>query len=676
MNRGLIGALQAFGRGESIHAYNYLGCHRQCRNGVQGYVFRVWAPKAQRVSVVGDFNFWNPDDLVMQPLIGGVWEGFSRYAKEGEAYKYYVRQADGRPVYKADPFAVSYLPLPETSSRILDISQYTWHDGAYLRANGHRRQLNRPVNIYEVHLGSWRRKPDGGVFTYKELAPMLISYVQEMGYTHIELLPITEHPYGPSWGYQVTGYFAPTARYGQPSDLMAFVDACHQAGIGVILDWVPSHFPKDEYGLYEFDGTFQYELSDPVMNEHPDWTTRIFDYGKPEVQSCLISSAVFWLEKYHFDGLRVDAVASMLYLDYNRKAYTPNEFGGRENLHAIAFLKKLNRAAFSVKKSVLMIAEESSAFPKVTKPDYDGGLGFLMKWNMGWMNDMLSYLQLDPLYRKQRHHSLTFSMTYAFSENFVLPLSHDEVVHGKKSMIEKMPGSYDEKFSALRMFYAYQMAQPGKKLNFMGNEFAQFIEWNDHQQLDWCLLAYERHRQMQQFVKTLNQLYLQTAALWQTDDSWAGFQWMNPDDADHNAISFVRWSKKAEGVLVLCNFCPVCWQQYRVAVPRPGQYRLLLSSDAAEFGGGGLALLQVQSEEAYGQEQWVTLTLPPNSTLYYTVPKLQRVLLHREKENACEISEEALCGDAVGRRTGEPADGPDAKYGEAGCALRGEIPHH
>ena len=456
----------------SEHAYRFLGCHRLEENGEVKYVFRVWAPRASGVSVVGDFNFWNEQDLPMQKISGGVWEAVSVYARPGSAYKFCVRTQDGRTLYKTDPYGRRCEKLPGTSSIIEPEDTFVWHDGMYRARKKRLGVLNRPVNIYEVHAGSWKRHDDGSYYTFSELADTLVPYVREMGYTHIELMPIMEYPYEPSWGYQITCYYAPTHRYGTPEDFRAFVDRCHAENIGVIIDWVPAHFPKDAYGLYEFDGTCCYELSDPMMNEHPDWTTRIYDYGKPEVKSFLISNAVYWLEQFHVDGIRVDAVASMLYLDYNRQNYRPNRFGGRENLEAIGFLKRLNEAAFRANPSVMMIAEESTTFPLITKPAYDGGLGFLFKWNMGWMNDMLRYMKLDPIYRGGSHNTLTFSMTYAFSENFILPLSHDEVVHGKLSLIGRMPGSYEDKFCNLRAFFAYQMAHPGKKLNFMGNEFA------------------------------------------------------------------------------------------------------------------------------------------------------------------------------------------------------------
>ena len=608
--------LERFHTDGCADAYRFLGCHCLPSGGA---IFRVWAPRAESVSVVGEFNFWNEQDLPMQKVSDGVWEAFSVYAAPGGAYKYCVTGPDGRKVYKSDPYGTRCKALPDTSSLVEAEEAYPWHDGLYRSRRAKQNVLNRPLNIYEVHAGSWKRHPDGSVYNWDDLAAELIPYVKDMGYTHIELMPIMEYPYDPSWGYQVTGYFAPTHRYGTPRQLMHFVDECHRQNIGVILDWVPAHFPKDENGLYEFDGTCCYELSDPSMNEHPDWTTRIFDYGKPEVRSFLISNACYWLERFHVDGIRVDAVASMLYLDYNRRDYKPNRFGGKENLEAIDFLRELNAAAFRVDPSVMMIAEESTAFPLVTKPDYVGGLGFLFKWNMGWMNDMLRYMSLDPLYRKGDHNALTFSMTYAFSENFILPLSHDEVVHGKCSLIGKMPGNYDDKFANLRVFYAYQMAHPGKKLNFMGNELAQFIEWNYTQGLDWVLLDYDRHRQMQAFVKELNHFYLDTPQLWENDSDWDGFQWIDCDDRDRSIVTFRRRSRSGRELVVICNFCPVVRERYRVGLPKAGWYVPALNTDEARFGGYGfMARPQKAEKEPYQNLPYsAEFYIPPMSVTYY-----------------------------------------------------------
>ena len=615
MTESLQHFLEQFHTTGCADAFRYMGCH--FADG--GAVFRVWAPKAESVSVVGDFNFWNEQDLPMQKISDGVWEAFSVYAQPGGAYKYCVIGQNGRKVYKTDPYGTRCKALPDTSSVLEPPDSFVWHDGAYRARRKKQNALNRPLNIYEVHAGSWKRHADGSAYSWDDLTAELIPYVKDMGYTHIELLPIMEYPYDPSWGYQVTCYYAPTHRYGTPEQLMRFVDECHRQSLGVILDWVPAHFPKDENGLYEFDGACCYELSDPMMNEHPDWTTRIFDYGKPEVRSFLVSNACYWLERFHVDGIRVDAVASMLYLDYNRQVYKPNRFGGKENLEAIEFLRELNNAAFRVNPAVMMIAEESTAFPLVTKPDYVGGLGFLFKWNMGWMNDMLRYMSLDPLYRKGDHNALTFSMTYAFSENFVLPLSHDEVVHGKCSLIGKMPGNYDDKFANLRVFYAYQMAHPGKKLNFMGNELAQFIEWNYTQGLDWVLLDYDRHRQMQAFVRELNHFYLEHPQLWENDSDWDGFQWIDCDDRDRSIVTFRRISRSGKELVVICNFCPVVRERYRVGLPKAGWYVPVLNTDEARFGGYGfMARPQKAEKEPYQKLPYsAEFYLPPMSVTYY-----------------------------------------------------------
>ena len=611
--------LEQFHTSGTADAYRYLGCHPEVREGVNGFVFRTWAPQAQSVRVTGDFNFWNEEDLPMQPVGCGVWEAFSKFAQAGQHYKFCVKTKDGRTIYKTDPYGNRCGVLPDTASIIEADDGFVWHDSLYRARRRKENVLRRPVNIYEVHAGSWKRHEDGSVLSFRELAGELLPYVKDMGYTHIELLPIMEYPYDPSWGYQITCYYAPTHRYGTPQDLKYFIDEAHKRDIGVILDWVPAHFPKDENGLYEFDGTCCYELSDPTMNEHPDWTTRIYDYGKPEVRSFLISNACYWLTQFHADGIRVDAVASMLYLDYNRPNYKPNRFGGRENLEAIDFLRQLNAAAFQAEPSVMMIAEESTAFPLITKPDYDGGLGFLFKWNMGWMNDMLRYMSLDPLYRKGDHNALTFSMTYAFSENFILPLSHDEVVHGKCSLIGKMPGNYDDKFNNLRVLYAYQMAHPGKKLNFMGSEFAQFIEWNFKQGLDWLLLGYEKHEKMQHFVKTLNRFYLEHRELWENDSDWGGYEWIEPDDRDNSVIAFRRKDRKGRELVVVCNFCPVLRENYRLGLPKVGWYIPVLNTDDEEFGGYGFKPETVRTEKtpSHNQKQSGLFRIPPMSVCFY-----------------------------------------------------------
>ncbi len=596
-------------------AYTFLGCHPT----EEGFVFRVWAPHAKAVSLVGDFTNWNAEAISMQNIGGGIWETTAKEAKEYDNYKYRIEGK--KTLYKSDPYAFHSATRPETASKVYDISGFSWTDEAYRKRKRRKNALQAPMNIYEVHLGSWRRYEDGNFFTYREHADTLVKYVREMGYTHIELMPVSEYPFDPSWGYQVTGYYAPTSRYGTPADFAYFVDTCHKNGIGVILDWVGAHFPKDANGLYEFDGDFCYEYADPLKNEHPDWNTRIFDYGRREVMSFLISNVVFWMEKYHIDGFRVDAVASMLYLDYGKqdKAWRPNQYGGNQNLEAIAFLRALCTAAFAEDDSVLMIAEESTAFPMITKPPYDGGLGFNFKWNMGWMNDMLSYMSADPLFRKGMHNHLTFSLTYAFSENFVLPLSHDEVVYGKRSMIEKMPGEYEEKFQNLRAFYAYMTAHPGKKLTFMGSEFAQFSEWDFKKALDWNLLEYPMHQKMHRYVRDLNRFYLQNKPLWENDADWEGFRWIASDDAGQSVIAFRRIDRSGRELIVVCNFCPVLRKKYRIGVPEAGEYTCVFSSDRKKYGGSGIRTGKVKTEKKpfHGLPQSVLLTLPPLSVLYY-----------------------------------------------------------
>ena len=589
--------------GSSTHAWEFMGCHPEQRDGQSGFAFRVWAPNAQHVAVVGDFNFWNGEDLPMHKISQGIWEGWTPHAKEGQAYKYLVTNVHGQQVHKADPFAFRTQLVPQTSSVIWRQDQYAWGDKTWLSKAGKRELLRSPMNIYEFHMGSWRRKDDGTLYTYAEVAPQLAAYVKEMGFTHVELMPLAAYPYDPSWGYQVTNYYAPTARYGNPDELKAFVDTLHKSGIGVILDWVPAHFPKDLYGLYEFDGTCCYELSDPQMNEHPDWTTRIFDFGKPEVKSFLISCAVYWLKEFHLDGLRVDAVSSMLFLDYNRPNYKPNRFGGRENLEAIVFLRELNATCIGLRPGILMAAEESHAFPMVTGAAADGGLGFTFKWNMGWMNDTLKYLKEDPIYRKFHHDKMTFPMAYAFSENFILPLSHDEVVHGKFSLINKMPGDYFWKFANLRLLRGYQMTCPGKKLSFMGNEFGQFIEWNHAHGLDWLLLDYDMHQKMQQYTKDLNELYLESPMLWYDDQSWNGYQWIQPDDPDNGILAWRRIDPRTKReLIVVMNVTPVTRPNFRLGVPKLATYAPIFTSDDLKYGGTGSVPGEVTAEKVSFRE--------------------------------------------------------------------------
>ncbi len=593
-------------------AYTFLGCHPK----EDGFIFRVWAPHAEAVSLVGDFTGWDERAIPMRKIGGGVWEGESREAKQYDKYKYRIDTK--KRVYKSDPYAFHTATRPETDSKVYT-PVFSWSDEAYLSER--KNAIESPMHIYEVHIGSWRRYPDGNFYSYRELAKNLIPYVAEMGYTHIELMPVSEYPYDPSWGYQVTGYYAPTSRFGAPEDFAYFVNACHMAGIGVILDWVGAHFPKDEWGLALFDGAPLYEYSDPLKREHPDWNTLIFDYGNPKVKSFLISNLIFWIKTYHIDGFRVDAVASMLYLDYGKrdKAWRRNQYGGNQNLEAIAFLRELCTAAFEASPDILMIAEESTAFPMVTKPPYDGGLGLNFKWNMGWMHDMLDYMSNDPFFRKGMHRNITFSLTYAFSENFILPLSHDEVVYGKRSLIGKMPGAYEEKFQNLRAFYGYMMAHPGKKLTFMGGEFAQFSEWDFKKELDWHLLSYPMHRRMQRFVRDLNRFYLANPPLWENDSDWNGFRWIANDDAGQNVIAFRRIDRTGDEIICVCNFCPVLREDYKIGVPERGTYRCVFSTDRKIYGGTNLRIGKVQARKEYwhGLPYAVALRLPPLSVQYY-----------------------------------------------------------
>ncbi len=612
--------LSLFLSGKNCKSYLFFGAHTISSKGTQYHCFRVWAPHARSVSLVGDFNRWDRSQTPMHAIGGGVWECCIPRLEQFAAYKYSIEGRDGKIRMKADPYGAHYETRPATASKIYE-SSYEWKDDAWRKAKRQRNIYKSPVNVYEVHFNSWRTNPDGSFLDYRTFAKQMIPYLQKMSYTHIEFMPLTEYPYDGSWGYQVTGYFAPTSRFGTPDDFRAMVDAFHAAGIGVILDWVPAHFPKDEHGLFEFDGGCCYEYEDVRKGEHFAWGTKVFDYGRPEVCSFLISSACCWFEEFHIDGLRVDAVASMLYLDYDRPdgQWCPNKNGGRENLEAIDFLRHLNEAVFEKFPDALMIAEESTAWPMVTKPTCDGGLGFNFKWNMGWMNDMLSYMSMDPLFRSGNHDKLTFSFFYCFSENYVLPISHDEVVHGKCSMIGKMSGGYDQKFDSYRAFLGYMMAHPGKKLLFMGQEFAQMKEWDYQQQLDWMLLDYPKHNTMLKYTRKLNRFYAEHPPLWERDDSWDGFSWIANDDYQQSVIAFRRFDDKGEELIVVCNFVPVERREYRIGVPYKGSYKLLFNSDATEFGGSGAAEKAVKSEAIpmHGFDNSIALTLAPLSTMFF-----------------------------------------------------------
>ncbi|MDD6136935.1 MAG: 1,4-alpha-glucan branching protein GlgB [Lachnospiraceae bacterium] len=609
-----------FNEGIHYEIYEKMGAHPMTMDGIKGVAFAVWAPNAERVSVVGNFNNWDGRRNPMRKIdYSGIFEIFIPGDLIGEIYKYEICAKSGETYMKSDPYAFSSEVRPANASMICDLS-YNWKDKNWMKERESKNVKESPVAIYEMHMGAWKRPTDGREFlNYREIATQLAAYLKEMNYNYVELMPVMEHPYDPSWGYQVTGYYAPTSRYGTPADFMYFVDYLHQQGIGVIIDWVPAHFPKDEHGLARFDGTALYEHEDPRRGEHPHWGTYIYNYGRNEVRNFLVANALYWADKYHVDGIRMDAVASMLYLDYGRDngAWIPNIYGGNENLEAIAFIKEVNQKMHEKFPSVLMIAEESTAWPMMTHSVEEGGLGFDFKWNMGWMNDFLGYMKLDPLYRKYHHNELTFSMVYAYSEDFVLVLSHDEVVHEKGSMITKMPGGYEDKFSNLRVAYGFMMTHPGKKLLFMGQEIAQFSEFNEAAEIDWSLFEFDAHVYMQNYVKELNALYANQPALYELDNKPEGFQWINPNNANASLLSYIRMGKKKEDTLVvICNFTPIAHKAYKLATPSGGKWEEVFSSDNAKFGGEGInnkIAKQAKKEACDGFDHYISVNVPPLS---------------------------------------------------------------
>ncbi|MDE7262473.1 MAG: 1,4-alpha-glucan branching protein GlgB [Oscillospiraceae bacterium] len=642
-----------FHLGTDTSAYEFLGAHQLTHEGTSGYMFRVWAPRAQAVSVVGDFNGWDTNAHPMRKVSDEIWERFVPGGNTYDAYKFAITGADGVLRMKADPYAFHAETRPGTASKLYTLGSYQWNDAAWKESRRNAPVYTAPLNIYEVHLGSWRRRDNGDFYDYRSLAKELASYVKDMGFNFIELMPITEYPYDPSWGYQVTGYYAPTSRYGTPDDFMFFVDYMHQNGIGIILDWVPSHFCKDAHGLYEFDGGPCYEYGDMRKGEHASWGTRVFDYGRPEVRTFLLSSAAFWLREYHVDGIRVDAVASMLYLDYDRKdgEWVANQYGGKEHLEAIDFLREMNRVAFQVNPDALMVAEESTAWPLVTKPTDVGGLGFNLKWNMGWMNDMCHYLKMDPWFRQGNHKDITFSMFYAFSENYVLPLSHDEVVHMKGSVRGKMPGDDWQQLAGVRGFYGYTMAHPGKKLSFMGVELGTEQEWHYEGQLDWGILDNEPNRQLQQYIKDLNHFYLKESTLWEDDYSWDGFQWLVSDDNQNNVVVFLRRNKAGEELLCAINFNSNTYEEYRFGCPPVKEYVEVFNSDAEVYGGTGALNEQpckVDWIPSHGQESSVAIRIPPFGAVFMKGRgKLRAKPKAKEAKPAAEAGEKKTAVKAV-----------------------------
>lgn len=619
-------ALEVFHTGDSVRAYDFLGAHLVNRNDKNGVVFRVWAPTARSVSVAGDFNNWNNEANYMYNIGYGVWEVFVEGVKQFCTYKYCIESEYGDRLMKADPYAFHAQTRPGQASVVYDIESYSWNDSEWFNKRKENNISSSPMNIYEIHAGSWRKYPDGNFFNYQKLTDELIPYLKEMHYTHVQLMPIMEYPYDGSWGFQTTGYYAPTSRYGTPSDFMAFVDKLHGEGIGVILDWVPSNFPTDDFGLARFDGSPLYESNDPKTSKRDSWGTCLFNYARFEVTSFLVSCAMFWLDKYHIDGLRIGALSSMLYLDYGKTEgeWEPNKFGGKENLDAVDFVKRLNTAVHMYHPDVMMFAEENTSWPKLTHKIEDGGLGFDFKWNMGWMNDMLHYMSLNPMWRPFNHDSLTFSFYYAFSEKFLLPISHDEVSHGKGSLIKQMPGKYDEQFAGVRAFITYMYAHPGKKLVFMGTEIGQFDEWNHEEAIQWDLLEFEKHKKLRTFFKELNKFYLDCKPLYELDTVWKGFDWIHHDDYTNSVIAFKRTDKNGDEIVSVCNFQPIRRDEYCIGVPKYGLYDEVFNSDEERFGGSGVVNgnnIKTEVMKIHGFDQGLSLTLPPLSVIYLRCAK-------------------------------------------------------
>ena len=619
-------ALEVFHTGDSVRAYDFLGAHLVNRNDKNGVVFRLWAPTARSVSVAGDFNNWNNEANYMYNIGYGVWEVFVEGVKQFCTYKYCIESEYGDRLMKADPYAFHAQTRPGQASVVYDIESYSWNDSEWFNKRKENNISSSPMNIYEIHAGSWRKYPDGNFFNYQKLADELIPYLKEMHYTHVQLMPIMEYPYDGSWGFQTTGYYAPTSRYGTPSDFMAFVDKLHGEGIGVILDWVPSNFPTDDFGLARFDGSPLYESNDPKTSKRDSWGTCLINYARFEVTSFLVSCAMFWLDKYHIDGLRIGALSSMLYLDYGKTEgeWEPNKFGGKENLDAVDFVKRLNTAVHMYHPDVMMFAEENTSWPKLTHKIEDGGLGFDFKWNMGWMNDMLHYMSLNPMWRPFNHDSLTFSFYYAFSEKFLLPISHDEVSHGKGSLIKQMPGKYDEQFAGVRAFITYMYAHPGKKLVFMGTEIGQFDEWNHEEAIQWDLLEFEKHKKLRTFFKELNKFYLDCKPLYELDTVWKGFDWIHHDDYTNSVIAFKRTDKNGDEIVSVCNFQPIRRDEYCIGVPKYGLYDEVFNSDEERFGGSGVVNgnnIKTEVMKIHGFDQGLSLTLPPLSVIYLRCAK-------------------------------------------------------